>query len=163
METTIDTFTAIDFETAQGHRYSICQTGIVRVEKGIIVDRKCWLNKPPRNFYWEDFTEIHGIDAEMTKDSPLFSEVWPEIQPYIENQNLVAHNGFGFDFRCLSKTLEFYNLPVPDFAGHCTYQIYGVNLASLCVEHKIELNHHNALSDALACAKLFMKHQGIEI
>lgn len=32
----INTFTAIDFETAQGKRNSICQVGIVRVVEGEI-------------------------------------------------------------------------------------------------------------------------------
>lgn len=31
-----NTFTAIDFETAQGKRWSICQVGLVRIENGII-------------------------------------------------------------------------------------------------------------------------------
>lgn len=30
------TFTAIDFETAHGKRWSICQVGLVRVENGLI-------------------------------------------------------------------------------------------------------------------------------
>jgi len=31
-------FTAIDFETAQGYRWSICQVGLVRVEQGVITN-----------------------------------------------------------------------------------------------------------------------------
>jgi len=34
----MNTFTAIDFETAQGKRWSVCQVGIVRVENGQVVD-----------------------------------------------------------------------------------------------------------------------------
>ena len=34
----VNTFTAIDFETAQGKRNSICQVGIVRVVDGEIVE-----------------------------------------------------------------------------------------------------------------------------
>lgn len=30
-------FTAIDFETAQGYRWSICQVGLVRVVNGDVV------------------------------------------------------------------------------------------------------------------------------
>jgi len=33
--TMMPTFTAIDFETAQPKRWSICQVGLVRVEAGI--------------------------------------------------------------------------------------------------------------------------------
>jgi DNA polymerase III subunit epsilon len=39
---------------------------------------------------------------------------------------------------------------------HRTYRIYNDNLFSLCQRFKIPLNHHEALSDARACAKLFL-------
>lgn len=32
----MDSFTALDFETATGYRNSICQVGLLRVENGII-------------------------------------------------------------------------------------------------------------------------------
>jgi DNA polymerase-3 subunit epsilon len=32
-------FTAIDFETAHSKRWSICQVGLVRVEKGITMEQ----------------------------------------------------------------------------------------------------------------------------
>ena len=35
---------------------------------------------------------------------------------------------------------------------------YIEKLNILCAKYKIPLNHHDALSDALACAKLFMLH-----
>ena len=34
-----NSFTAIDFETAQGKRWSICQVGLVRVENQIITEQ----------------------------------------------------------------------------------------------------------------------------
>ena len=71
---------------------------------------------------------------------------------------MVAHNGFAFDFHCMKQTLEYYKIPNPEFTGHCTYRIFGDNLASLCNQYKINLNHHDALSDAKACAELFLIH-----
>jgi DNA polymerase-3 subunit epsilon len=111
--------------------------------------------QPPDNYYWERFIDLHGITPELTKDKLTFDHVWNQIVPYVENQNLVAHNGFRFDFPCLEKTLAYYNLRIPNYTGHCTYQIFGTNLASLCKQYKIPLNHHDALSDALACGELF--------
>jgi len=154
---TIETFTAIDFETAHGDRSSICQVGLVKVNCGEIVDRLELLVQPPSNFYWNSFTDIHGITPEDTKDAPPFDVVWPTIKPFIVHQNVVAHNG-SFDFSCLQQTLEFYGLRIPDYEKFCTYQIYRKSLKVLCLEHAIELNHHNALSDAMACAKLFSLH-----
>jgi DNA polymerase III subunit epsilon len=152
------TFTAVDFETAQGKSYSICQVGIVRVENGKVVHTFECLVQPPNNFYWNWFTdEIHGISPEMTVDAPTFDIVWHKIQPYITGQNVVAHNIY-FDARCLKETLEYYGLPVPEYTKHCTMKIFGGGLADNCKDYGIELNHHDALSDATACAKLFILH-----
>src|SRR5665647_921889 len=102
-------FTAIDFETAQGKRWSICQVGLVRVENGIIKEQISILVQPPNNYYWDDFIGIHGITPKRTANAPTFDNIWKQIEPFIKNQNIVAHNGFAFDFQCLNKTLEYYN------------------------------------------------------
>lgn len=153
-----NSFTAIDFETAQGKRWSICQVGLVRIESGVITEQLSLLVQPPNNYYWHNFIEIHGITPKLTANAPTFSGIWKQIEPYITGQNVVAHNGFAFDFQCLNQTLEYYNIAVPSFSGHCTYKIFRANLASLCKAHSITLNHHHALSDALACAALFQLH-----
>jgi len=153
-----NTFTAIDFETAQGYRWSICQVGLVRVEEGTITEKLSILVQPPQNYYWYKNIEIHGITPQQTADAPNFEEIWHQIEPFIKHQNVVAHNAFGFDFPCLKQTLELYGLPMPEFAGYCTYRIFGKRLSLLCQEYRIPLNHHDALSDALACAELYKIH-----
>jgi len=153
-------FTAIDFETASGYRNSICQVGLVRVENGSITKEVYLLVQPPKNYYWNRFTDIHGIAAKDTLNAPTFGQVWQKIVPYIENQNVIAHNGFGFDFPVLDKTLYHYGLSIPDYNKFCTYKIYRSNLADLCQEYNIPLNHHDALSDARACAELYLKYLG---
>ena len=151
-------YTAIDFETAQGKRWSICQVGLVRVENEIITAQLSILVQPPDNYYWNRFIDIHGITPEQTANAPTFDIVWQQIEPFIKNQQVVAHNGFAFDFNCLAKTLEYYGLATPEFTGHCTYRIFGDNLSSLCKQYNISLNHHEALSDARACGELFKIH-----
>lgn len=151
-------FTAIDFETAQGYRHTICQVGLVRVEKGIIVNEVDLLVQPPDNYFWRNLIEVHGITPQKTLHSLTFDKIWSRIEPLIKGQTVVAHNGFGFDFSVLQKTLEFYGMNAPEYEKHCTYRIYKQNLASLCDEYKIPLNHHDALSDARACAELFLRY-----
>lgn len=153
-----NSFTAIDFETAQGYRWSICQVGIVRVENGVIKDQLSVLVQPPDNYYWSNLIAIHGITPNLTWKAQTFDRVWEQIAPFIINQNVVAHNGFSFDFQCLKQALEYYEKPVPGYKGHCTYKIYRDNLASLCRKYNIPLNHHDALSDARACAELYKMH-----
>ena len=150
-------FTALDFETAHGKRWSICQVGLARFEDGLITEELSILVQPPDNFYWDWFTDIHGIGPAQTANAQTFDNVWPQMQRFIKNQNVVAHNGFSFDFHCLRQALEYYGLETPDFTPHCTYKIYRDNLASLCLKHEIALNHHDALSDAKACGELFKR------
>ena len=150
----MNSFTAIDFETAHGKRWSICQVGLVRVENGEITHTLNRLVCPPDNYYFYRNIEIHGITPYKTKFAPNFANVWNELMPFIHNQTVVAHNG-AFDFSCLAQTLDYYQLSHPTFAQQCTYKIYRKNLASLCHEHHITLHHHDALSDALACAELY--------
>lgn len=151
------TFTAIDFETAQGKRWSICQIGLVRVENGIVTEKINQLVCPPDNFYLDANTWIHGISADDTWNKPTFEEVWDDMRRYIHNQTVVAHN-MAFDKSCLEQTLDYYQLPRPEFTAACTYKIYKKKLSVLCNEYRIPLFHHDALSDAMACASLFLQH-----
>ncbi|WP_207423356.1 3'-5' exonuclease [Desertivirga brevis] len=153
----LHTFTALDFETAQGKRHSICQIGLVRVEQNVITQQGAILVRPPDNFYSAQNIAVHGITPEMTRNALTFDQIWPRLKPYICDQNIVAHNS-AFDISCLQQTLAYYRINVPGFKSHCTYKIYGQKLNLLCKTYGINLNHHDALSDAIACAKLFILH-----
>lgn len=154
----IQTFTALDFETATPQTPNICQVGIVQFINGEIANEINILVKPHNNYYWKKFIEIHGIKPLDTLHSPTFDKIWHIIEPFIKEQCIVAHNGFGFDFPILEKSLTYYNLPTPKYEKYDTRRIYNKGLADLCIEHKIELQHHDALSDARACGVLFIKH-----
>ena len=151
-------FTAIDFETATGYRNSICQVGLVRMANGTIIEELSIMVQPPQNFYWDQWIGIHHITPQMTKNAPTFDKIWHLVEPFITGQAVVAHNGFCFDFDVLAKTLAHYGLPVPEYNKHCTLRLYKAGLEPLCRRFDIELNHHEALSDARACARLFQMH-----
>lgn len=153
-------FTALDFETANSDGSSVCQIGIVRVMFGVVTDRVSLLVKPPNNEYNYWNTKVHGLTAQHTKNAPTFDQVWDDISHFFEGQTVVAHNA-KFDFSCLTKTLNYYQIPQPKFVKKCTYVIYKKGLKKLCDEYDIYLNHHDALSDAEACAMLYMKHLGL--
>ncbi len=161
------TFSAIDFETATGKRYSACAVGITTIENGKIVDEYTSLIKPPDNEYSYYNTKIHGLTSFDTAHAPLFPDVYPEILKRLSGNTIVAHNE-AFDRSVLKKTLEYYDL---DFSAlglsnpwECTLKIYrqkGYSPASLdacCKRQGIKLNHHEALSDARGCAMLYLKH-----
>ncbi len=153
-------FTAIDFETANQSRSSICSVGLVRVENGKIVKEIHQLINPRASFNFYN-TVIHGITAFDVRDAPTFDEFYSEMSPFLEDA-VVAHNA-AFDISCLRSELERYAIPTPNFKYFCT----------LCMSRRIgeaprhkldvlaefyglgEFNHHNALADAKICAKLF--------
>ncbi len=150
-------YTAIDFETAIGKRWSICQVGIVAVKDGRIVREVTKLVKPPNNEYSQWNIQIHGITPEDTINSPTFAEIWEEIKPYFENRLVVAHNA-AFDIDCLKKTLDYYHLPLPEFKVDCTYKRTKQKLDLACRSLDIQFtNHHDALADARACAQIYYK------
>lgn len=88
---TMKDFAAIDFETANGKRTSVCSVGVVVVRGGEVVDTFYRLIRPRPNFYSHFMTAIHGLRYEDTADAPDFASVWREIEPRIEGLPLVAH------------------------------------------------------------------------
>lgn len=153
------TFTAIDFETAQPKRWSICQVGLVRVEAGVVTKELSLLVRPPEDFYSDYNTAVHGLTYRDTLTAPGFDAVWPEMAEFIEGQTVVAHN-MGFDGSCLKQALDFYGLAQPSFEKLCTYKLFKRRLNVLCAEFGIPLDHHDALSDARACAELYLRQVG---
>ena len=76
-------FAAIDFETANGKRTSVCSVGVVVVRGGEVTDTFYRLIRPRPNFYSRFTTAIHGLTYEDTADAPDFASVWREIEPRI--------------------------------------------------------------------------------
>ena len=154
-------FAAIDFETANGKRSSVCSVGIVIVRNGEIADSFYSLIKPYPNYYSYMCTQVHGLTSEDTDNAPLFPQVWAQIEPLIDGLPLVAHNK-AFDESCLKAAFNSYGMDYPGYQFHCTYiasrQKFGKNLpnhqlhtvAAHC-GYNLE-NHHHALADAEACA-----------
>ena len=149
-------FVAIDIETAQGKRWSICQIGLAIVENGNITKTISKLVQPPNNEYAPFNIKIHKITPEKTLNSPFFNEVWENIYPIIANKKLVAHNA-SFDISCLNQALDYYNIKKPVFDYTCTYKLTGEKLKVACKKYNVNLeNHHDALCDAIACAKIYL-------
>lgn len=102
-------FAAIDFETANGYRTSVCSVGVVIVEDGEIADTYYHLIQPTPNFYTQFTTQVHGLTRLDTDGQPLFPEIWAEIVPKIKYLPLVAHNK-AFDENCLKAVFQAYGM-----------------------------------------------------
>ncbi len=156
-------FITIDFEIANNHLNSACSLGMVFVENNIIINEKYYLIHPPTLHFDEAFTEIHGLTANDVMNAKKFNEVWVEIKEYFNDIPVVAHNA-QFDMSVLHACLTAYSLEMPQFQYLCSIPIstkacrgkkIGQSLKDRLNHFEIELNdHHNALADAIACAKL---------
>lgn len=153
-------FAAIDFETANSERSSVCSVGIVIVRNDEIVDSFYSLIQPEPNYYTYWCTKVHGLTRADTDEAPLFNEVWAEIEPLIAGLPLVAHNSV-FDESCLRAAFRVYQMDYPDYPFYDTlraarrvfrtlpnHQLHTV--AARC-GYNLEYHHH-ALADAEACA-----------
>ena len=161
----MERFAAIDFETANGQRSSVCSVGIVLVENGEITDSIYSLIRPRPNFYTRWTTAIHGLSSADTLDADDFPVVWEGIAPQLEGMPLVAHNS-PFDEGCLKAVHSLYGMSYPDYTFYCTCRLSRRQYPSL-VNHQLHTvsahcgynlaNHHQALADAEACAKIALK------
>ena len=132
-------FAAIDFETANNERTSVCSVGVVIVRDGEIVDTFYSLIQPEPNYYNYWCTQVHGLTRRDTEEAPVF--------PVVES--------------CLKAVFRCYQMDYPDYEFHCTcvasrkafpqlpnHQLHTVS--EYCGYHLA--NHHHALADAEACA-----------
>ena len=160
----MSTLVAIDFETADRHH--ICAVGIVSIENGKIIDEFHTLIQPPNNTYNWHTIQVHGIHPEDTENSPKFNTVYPEIKNRLQGKIIVAHNE-SFDRSVLQKTMLDFGLDYKELniseQWECTMKMCRGNskypsgkLNECCAVDNIELNHHEALSDARACALLYL-------
>ena len=153
-------FAAIDFETANSERSSVCSVGVVIVRNGEIVDSFYSLIQPEPNYYNYWCQRVHGLGYENTDNAPLFPEVWAQIEPLIEGLPLVAHNRF-FDESCLKAVFRVYRMDYPDYEFYDTLCV-SRRVFPYLANHQLQTvaeacgflmkNHHHALADAEACA-----------
>ncbi len=160
----MENFVAIDFETANGRRSSVCAVGIVVVKAGIVVDKYYSLIKPYPNYYNQFTTAIHGLTRRDTDTERPFPEVWKEISPRIEGLPLVAHNK-PFDESCLKAVFSEYGMEYPGYDFYCTLaasrrslklRSHQLHIVAKACGYDLE-NHHHALADAEACAAIALK------
>lgn len=156
-------FIAIDFETANSKRVSACALGYARVSDNTIVESNGYLIKPIGG-HASFQSKIHGIKEEHTFDKPYFDGLFPHIK-HIFNNPLVAHSLF--DRQVLTALSDYFGLRLTfDYIDSCS--IAKEKLPSL-VNHKLktlvkyfclpEFKHHDAMEDAIACARVFLMVQ----
>jgi DNA polymerase III subunit epsilon len=157
-------FAAIDFETACHRAESACAMGIVIVEDGRIVERLYEVIRPPTRQF--SFTHIHGLTWNDVKDAQPFDTVWGVFARELEGIDFFAAHNAPFDRGVLRACCTAYALPTPAPPFVCTvrlaraqWAIRPTTLPDVCRHLGVPLRHHQADSDAEACARIVIAAQ----
>lgn len=154
-------FTAFDFETASQRHNSACSIGIAVFENFVAVDTYYATICPPDRYFSPFCTRIHGITLADVIDSGDFAALWPSIEKYFDGQTVFAHYA-RFDMGVLKACFSHFSIEPPPFTYGCTCELSrrvfprlaNHRLDTVCGHLKISLQHHNALSDAIACGTI---------
>lgn len=156
-------FVAVDVETANAFRGSICQVGLVRVHDGRIEDEWQTLMQPPAGHCWVDYErgQVHGFTTQLLSRQPAFHTVWPDVLRRVDSQTLVAHNA-AFDLTALREASRAGGFVSPEVDYLCSLVLarrhldlpsYGLDVVASACGVPLE-QHHDALCDARAAAQI---------
>lgn len=158
-------FVAFDFETANYGRDSACALGLVRVDRdGGLLSKWYSLICPKFPYFAPVCSAVHNLDHNDILKAPRFDELWPEIRDFISDDILVAHNA-SFDKAVLNATASSYGIVLPSYEIKDTLylarkkwkHLENHKLGTLVSFLNFEYDAHNALSDAYACARVYLE------
>ncbi|RCW41025.1 DNA polymerase-3 subunit epsilon [Halopolyspora algeriensis] len=162
-------FVAVDVETANARRGSVCALGLAVVQGGQVTDTHSWLCRPPEQFDHFDphNIAIHGIHPEHVAGEPPFHQRMSEALAVIGDRPVVAHNA-AFDVGALREACDAEGLRWPTLRYGCTLvwsrrelQLANYRLPTVAGELGISLErHHEASEDAAACAQILLALAG---
>jgi DNA polymerase III subunit epsilon len=164
----MDSWVAIDFETANGSRASACSVALVRVSDGEVKETFETFIKPPAGFdhfdHWN--TRVHGIQASDVADAPDWPTVWTAMRDFIDGAPLVAHNA-AFDTSVIREANAATGLPWPTLRYACTlvlarqtWELKSYRLPEVARAAGVAFSdHHKAAADARAAADILLAQQ----
>ena len=159
-------FVALDVETANRRMASICRVAAVRFERGQIVDQFDELVDPNDEFDPGN-TRIHGVSAADVYGAPTFLEVLDQLQDFVGGHVVAHHHHFdrtAIFQACAScgnsepplwqwlDSVKLARRAWPELIGGGG----GHGLANLCQVLGHDLDHHNALADAITCGAVVL-------
>lgn len=157
-------FIAVDVETANRGRHSICQIGLAYVASNGDMRTESYLIDPEERF--SSFNvQLHGIGPTQVAGAPAFPEVLGMLRHRLEQSILVQHSTFdkqAFDMACHAYGIPHLNSEWinsvtiarkawPEFKGNG-----GHGLANLKSELGLVFHHHDAEEDARAAAEVVL-------
>lgn len=156
------TFAAIDFETANTSRDSACAVGVAMVRDGRLAELHRSLIRPPTRHF--TFTHIHGLTWRDVCREHTFGTIWKDLRPLVSTVDFLCAHNAPFDRSVLKACCRQHGLSPPRQPFLCTvrlarsqWRIHPTKLSDVCRTLRIPLNHHEAGSDARACAQIVLR------
>lgn len=154
-------FFALDVETANADRSSICSIGFVEFKDGVVV-REWYGLVDPQQMFDSMNVSIHGITPSDVRGAPTFREVMPVLTEALTGQVVFSHMSFdrtAITAACQRAGIADLGCRWADSAklarrawAECRSSGYG--LKDVCSLIGFSFNHHNALEDAMACGEI---------
>lgn len=156
-------FVALDVETANYDRATICQIGVACVRPDNSIET--WATYvDPRTSTWA-FTGLHGISQTTVRGAPTFIEALSMFELLLGGVTIYQHSGFdrsAFRAACTASTRD-----EPDWIWQNSVTVArrawpelkgrgGHGLASLKKHLGLSFDHHDAGEDARAAAEVVL-------
>lgn len=163
------TFVVFDLETTglnsspiTGNMDRIIEIGAYKIVDGEITESFSTFIDPQRKLS-DEIISLTGITPEMLRGAPVYEDVMPDFYKFCYGSILVGHNIAGFDFKFVdyysSKTGYELERKIIDTIPLSQELLFLSNYKLNTVAEKfgITFNHHRAIDDALATAKIFIE------
>ncbi len=161
-------FVAVDVETANRKRGSVCSIGLARVRDGVIIKARSWLVQPPvaesagGGVFEMRCVQVHGITPKAIENAPRLADRYEALIRGLADDLLVAHNAT-FDRTALTAACEAEGLPGPGNRWLCTVEESRSVLRDMRLpNHRLptvaaalgitQIRHHEAGDDAKVAA-----------
>lgn len=154
-------FFALDVETANSGRGSICQIGIACVHHDNSIETwATYVNPETEIWLWSG---LHGITPETVEKAPTFTEVLSIIGDALKSCVVYQHSAF--DSSAIAAACKNANLTTPTWQWQDSVKVArqawpelrqngGHGLANLKAHLGLNFNHHDAGEDARAAAQI---------
>lgn len=164
-----NSFVVFDLETTglnsspvSGNMDRIIEIGAYKIADGKICESFSTFINPQKKLS-DEIVKLTGITEEMVADAPTYEQVMPDFYKFCSGSILVGHNIAGFDFRFVdyySSSLGYiYDRKMIDTIPLAQELLFLSNykLNTVADKFNITFNHHRAIDDALATAKIFIE------
>ena len=154
--------TGLNSSPSSGNMDKIIEIGAYKIADGEITESFSTFVNPEKKLS-DEIVKLTGITQEMVDDAPSCEEVMPDFYKFCAGSVLVGHNLIGFDFKFVdyycSKFGYILDRKLIDTLHLSQELLYLSNykLNTIAERFNITFNHHRAVDDALATAKIFIE------